>query len=217
MTNFPANDEDFEDKTIEKVEPQKDGTWAITCDGWGIYCGDTFKTEPKVGGTARFYPKDNIGRRVRGLIIDGNVAWYRNEADDAEWNEIQMYGANAADWLTRWDADRGCWSIEMGGLGPGYEQAIQITMAEILRHLLAEKYDHAAWADTDVWKRDRELIDKASFANPVISGLGLSGAQWGAALGLATKFYMQGPRAIMNDKAVKDRHIQVSRSFPRAA
>ena len=131
----------------------------------------------------------------------------------SESDSIEFYGADAADWLARWDAGRIVWSIEMGGLGPGYEQSIQITAAEILRHLLATNYDVKRWRDDDEsWPADRKAIEDAVM--PVVNSMGLSGAQWGAAMQVATKLYMNGPRAIMADEAIKDRHIQVSKTFP---
>lgn len=122
-----------------------------------------------------------------------------------------------ADWLKRWDEGRSVWSIEMGGLGPGYEQCIQITVAEILRHLLECQYDAAKWENPKMWECDHKDIETASLANARISALGLSGAQWGVAQSLALQFYRRGPRAVMTDKRVKDRHIQVQRTFPGLA
>lgn len=135
--------------------------------------------------------------------------------NDAEAKEF--YGADAAEWLRRWDENRNVWSIEMGGVGPGYEQAIQITMAEILRHMVEAKYDVDLWQDKNVWAKDRDLIDDVVMRIPVIRGLGLSGAQWGAALNLAGHFYRNGPAGVMTDDRVKDRHIQVQRDFPAVA
>lgn len=129
----------------------------------------------------------------------------------------KFYGKDAAEWLRRWDADEGVWSIEMGGLGPGYEQCIQITAAEILRHLLDKKYDAAKWDDNAQWKRDYALIEEHGFANPVIKKLGLSGAQWGAATSLATALYWQGPAKVMQDEKAEDRKIQTRRKMPQAA
>lgn len=126
-----------------------------------------------------------------------------------------MYGADAADWLKRWDDGQSVWSISLGGLGPGYEQAIQITVAETLRHLLEREYDAKLWEDSEKWRLDRKEIEAAGFANPKIAALGLSGAQWGAALHMAVQLYRRGPRAIMSDEQVKDRHIQVERNFPQ--
>ena len=139
--------------------------------------------------------------------------------EDAEKQEIYLYGASATDWLERWDRGDGCWSIEMGGLGPGFDQCIHITMAEILRRLLARQYSIEAWhANNEAWKRDRDEIESIMKSNATIKGLGgISGAQWGAALNLATNFYRQGPVGVMKDKRVKDRHIQVQKHFPKAA
>ena len=216
MTEFPKYDAEFVEHTIDTVSGEG-GKYSIGYDGWGIGCGDEAPFKPKIGMTVRMYGK-GFGHRVRGMFIDGKKFWYRTEAEDRLHFEVEMYGADAADWLARWDAGRSVWSIEMGGMGPGYEQCIHITAAEILRHLLAEKYDALAWdADKANWERDRDVIQKYGFANETINALGLSGAQWGAAMQLATKLYMEGPRKIMADPAIKDRHIQVSKRFPGVA
>jgi len=212
-------DNEYQDHTITRVEKNADGSYDIGFDGMGFYCPGNSPIEPKVGMTARLYGK-GLGARVRGLVIDGHEVYYRTEAEDKEANEIQLFGADAADWLKRWDEGRTVWSIEMGGLGPGYEQAIQVTIAELLRVMLDKGYDIAGWKDPDsdayTWKQDREEIDKTAMATPVLSNLGLSGAQFGAAMNVATMLYMHGPRHIMNDDRVKDRHIQVSKDWPSA-
>jgi hypothetical protein len=119
------------------------------------------------------------------------------------------------EWLALWDADQPVWTISMGGMGPGYEQAIQVTAAEVLRHLLEVGYEIARWDSDDksLWKEDLEKIEKAAFANPVIDAMGLSGAMWGAAANLALRMYRMGPPAIMADPQVMDRHIQCNKSF----
>ncbi len=213
---YPDNDTEFEDKRITSVEKQSDGTYAIGCDCWHLWCGKDCPIVPNVGQTARHYGK-GLGSPVRGLFIDGVKVWYRTEAEEAEHREIELYGRDAADWLARWDEGRSVFTIEMGGMGPGYEQAIQITAAEVLRHMLEKKYDHAKWSEKDEWARDRELIRDASFKNKVIDGLGLSGAQYGAAVNLASRLYMDGPRKVMNEPSIKDRHIQASKTFPGMA
>lgn len=128
-------------------------------------------------------------------------------------SEFELYGQDAEEWLARWDRGEGVWSVEMGGLGPGYEQAIQITVAEILRWLLEQK-PHADRFDND-WPALRDEISAAVCAREAVDRLGLSGAQWGAALSLATYLYRNGPVAMMEDEKIADRHIQVSRNFPR--
>ena len=207
------NDRQFEETKITNVSEDSNG-WAIgQSDGWSLWVPPTSPVVPKVGMTARLYGR-GIGFTVRGLFLDGIKVYYRTEAEDEEKREIEIYGIDAHDWLNRWDEGKTCWSIEMGGLGPGYEQAIHIAMAEILRHLLDSKYDHAAWKDVKNWERDRKKIEKISLANKRTDSLGLSGAQWGSALNLACCFYRLGPRATMKDTRCKDRKIQVSRTFP---
>lgn len=113
--------------------------------------------------------------------------------------------------LAKWDAGDLVWTVEMGGMGPGYEQAIQITAFEILRHLVSAAPDHSNWDDEAEWAKARDVIDKA--VGPVVNGIGLSGAQWGAAMGLATRFYMKGPKAARKE-VDDDRSIMVSKNFP---
>jgi len=210
---YIENDEQFEEILITKVKREKDG-WAVTrADGWTFWISGDSPVVPKEGMLARFYGK-GLGYAVRGLFLDAEKVFYRTEAEDKEKREIDSYGADAADWLGRWDAGQSVWSIEMGGLGPGYEQCIQITCAEILRDMLAKGYDSSKWNTQEGWEKDKEQIYAASLANPKIEALGLSGAQWGAALSLASVFYMKGPRVVMADEQVKDRHIQVQRTFP---
>ena len=208
-------DDQFQDHTITEVEPMDSG-WSITFDdGFSFFVKSDSPVKPKTGMKARLYGK-GIGYAVRGLFLDGIEVYYRTEVEEEEYREIMLFGADAAEWLRRWDAGDTVWSIEMGGLGPGYEQCIHITAAEILRHLLAEKYDVARWEIPELWKDDRDAIEKMGLANETINALGLSGAQWGAAVSIATALYRQGPRGVMSDVRVKDRHIQVQRTFPQA-
>lgn len=210
------NDDQFEETTIAKVSEGSQGWSIVREDGFSFFIPNPSDVVPAIGMNARFYGK-GIGHVVRGLFLDGQKVFYRTEVEEKELHEIETFGADAAEWLKRWDEGRIVWSIEMGGLGPGYEQCIHITAAEILRDMLATKYEHATWSDKEAWERDRKRIEAAGFANARINTLGLSGAQWGAALSLASHLYQHGPRAVMTDDRVKDRHIQVQRTFPAAA
>lgn len=129
----------------------------------------------------------------------------------------EFYGADATEWLKRWDEGKIVHTIEMGGLGPGYEQCIHVTCAEIVRVMLDKKYDASKWLkaydDLATWRTDREEIDKLVMTVPVVKDLGLSGAQWGAALNVATHLYMHGPAKMLSDDRVKDRHIQVQNNM----
>jgi hypothetical protein len=210
---YPTDDQEFEDVRIDGVERQSDGTFAIACDGWHFWCGKECLIAPRVGQVARKYGR-GIGSPVRGLFIDGEKIWYRTEAEEKEHSEIAMYGADAADWLSRWDAGKTVWSIEMGGLGPGYEQCIHITAAEVLRWLIANHVDVSLWDDASAAKPIFDRMDKIVSEVPSVRQLGLSGAQWGAAVSLASMLYRKGPRAVMADPRLADRKIQVCRYFP---
>ena len=123
----------------------------------------------------------------------------------------------AKDWLAKWDSKEPVWSIEMGGIGPGYEQAIQVTTAEIIRFLVTDEIrlpdPHDGEAKASEWEALDSLISKSVL--PRIEG-GLSGAQWGAAMNLAIILYRRGTAALDDDE-VKDRRILVSNSFPHVA
>jgi len=209
----PTDDTQFSEVKIEGVTAEPKG-WAVKFDdGWSFYVPGEPGIEPKVGMTARLYGQ-GTGSRVRGLVLDGQTVFYRSHAEDEAYHEQQLYGATIQDWLDRWDSGRTVWSISMGGLGPGYEQAIQVTVVEIIRHMLAANYVAESWEDQEVWKADLKKIEAWSYQDETIKKLGLSGAMWGAALNLACMLYHHGPIAVMTDKRVKDRHIQVSKNFP---
>lgn len=205
------NDNQFEEKVIDKVD-RSDKGFFVGFDGQGIFV-ESPPIKPKIGMKIKIYG-EGLGFPVRGIIIDGVKCYYRTKEEDLEYREIQTYGADTQDWLNRWDKGEIVWSISMGGLGPAYEQCIQITTAEIVRHMLDKKYDHEFWEDSEKWKEDLEKISEHTLSQKVIKDLGLSGAQWGAAVNLACHLYQKGPRQIMKDKQVKDRHIQVKKDFP---
>lgn len=213
---YPANDTEFTEQKIKSVKSVEAG-WSITMeDGWSFYIRAEHGVEPKPGMTIRQYGK-GIGFPIRGVYLDGELVYYQSENDHREQSERDMYGADAADWLSRWDSGETVHTIEMGGLGPGYEQCIHITAAEILRFMLDNKLDADSWSDAEAWEADREKMDTHLFGLDLISSMGLSGAQVGAAYNLAVMLYKRGPIAVMKDDRVKDRHIMVSKSFPAAA
>jgi len=129
--------------------------------------------------------------------------------------ETELYGKDAAEWLQRWDLGWPVWSISMGGVGPGYEQVIQILTAEMVRFYLEHQVEMVGLKLEDGdWKRIAEMRDQWLFAKPEIKKVGCSGAQVGAAASLAYHIFINGPAAVMADKEVKDRHIQVKKDFP---
>ncbi len=89
-----------------------------------------------------------------------------------------LYATDAKEQLRRWDAGESIWSIELGGLGPGYEQAIQVLAIEIVRDYLdkplPDKEAWSTWADDTVHRVNKHCG-------------GFSGAQVDAAKKLAYK------------------------------
>jgi hypothetical protein len=141
----------------------------------------------------------------RGIVSDINA-------------EIQN---ECRDLLAKWDAGEIVWTVEMGGLGPGYEQCIQITAFEALRFMLDSPPDWDSFADDKdkpygerEWNRYLESLDEALFAEGApCKDLGLSGAQHGAAANIASVFLKNGHQRGL-DMAGKDRLIQVQKTFP---
>lgn len=132
-----------------------------------------------------------------------------------EKQEKEFYGETCEEWLRRWDAGKTVWSVEMGwaAWGPGYEQAIQITAAEVLRYMI-DNNAREIWDDKEKWKAFYAEMKSAVGRHEAVSKLGLSGAQWGGATSLAFVLYRKGPRATLTDPTIKTRKIQVSRKFP---
>jgi hypothetical protein len=130
----------------------------------------------------------------------------------------------AAEALARWDAGDVVWTVEMGGLGPGYEQVIHIMAFEIIRELLS--HEPLDWTKADAgnalpdydarqrseWGRFTNQIEAAVM--PKVRGLGSSGAQWGAAQNLAYIVVRKGWRKAL-DELPAERLIQIDRTWPR--
>lgn len=115
------------------------------------------------------------------------------------------------DALKQWDAGESVFSVEMGGIGPGYEMAIQGLVFEMLREL---RYLTLPPVGAEV---DRELSDEfirvsdevAKRCDP-LPWARFSGAQVSAAQSLVACIMRRGGyRAALRDEAVKDRLIQV--------
>jgi len=125
--------------------------------------------------------------------------------------------------LAAWDRGDTVWSAEMGGLGPGYEQCIQITAFEMLRYMAEHPFDYAALDELDDDDRKRAMsrayddaMSKVLFADGhSVNELGLSGAQYGAASNMAHRFMRVGYRAAL-DELPTDRRILVCRTFPQS-
>jgi len=115
------------------------------------------------------------------------------------------------DVLKAWDDGEAVWSVEMGGIGPGYEQCIQLVAFEIVRDMLDEPVppigDTEAWEPW--WDKADETITRVNRDNE----LGLSGAQAGAAKNIASVFIAQGYEKGLS-MADDDRRILVHKQSP---
>jgi hypothetical protein len=108
------------------------------------------------------------------------------------------------DALAQWDKGECVFTIELGGLGPGYEQAIHILAFELIRDLHNKPLPEDTFGE---WGND--TVDRCD------NTYGFSGAQVGAAKNLAYRAIRDGWEKMM-ETVPMDRKIQVSRYFPEA-
>ena len=123
---------------------------------------------------------------------------------EVEYNLHPQSLNEAIEW---WDGEKSLFSVSMGGLGPGYEQALQIAGMELIR----------GFKDKDIdWDNIENLGDEMNnymWGNDEIKKLRLSGAQAGAAKNMACVFIKNGWEKGL-EMATDDRHIQISKNFP---
>lgn len=124
--------------------------------------------------------------------------------------------ATNEDALAAWDRGEPVWTCDQGGMGPGYEQCIQIMGFEILRAMLSHpvNWDELTGeSGRDKWRAYRDMIDGLPEVKKVVSHLSPSGAQHGAAMNIASVFARNGYAGGM-EMVPQDRRIQVSKNFP---
>lgn len=116
--------------------------------------------------------------------------------------------------LARWRDGATVWSISMGGLGPGYEQVIQIIAFTALEAATKMQID---WKRGDNDEKYAQKIVAEIEADPkvarALAELGPSGVQAGAALIIALAIARDGYAQALK-MTDPDRHIQVNRTFP---
>ena len=140
---------------------------------------------------------------------DDSVA---GESSPLETPETALYAETVHEQIRRWDAGDSIWTIEVGGLGPSYEQAIQIAAIEIAR---------ACKDLVGLKKKDEESTNRFRLAyQDRLKGMGLSGAQVGAAEWLAFQWCANGgPRMLIQRAKLEGKEnqvIQATKYFPEA-
>lgn len=115
--------------------------------------------------------------------------------------------------LKRWDAGETVFTVEMGGLGPSYEQCIHVAAFELIRGLLKE--GHIDWEDESDDLNSR--ADAILRASPRCNELGLSGAQAGQAKNLAFRTMRVGWRKAIDMEAMTDASWPQPGCHPRSA
>lgn len=123
--------------------------------------------------------------------------------------------------LSKWDDGKSVVSIEMGGIGPSYEQAIQIIAMELIRCIISrpeirklmERQEVLTDDHRDVLNRFMEeethRIDREKELE------GITGAMTAAGQNIAFMFTHRGP-AVAILEAPPERRIQISKMWPKA-
>ena len=124
--------------------------------------------------------------------------------------KVSLHPQNLDEAIEWWDSGKSLFSIECGGLGPGYEQALQIAGMELVRGFKDASID---WEDEERMDGLDDEMNKYMWANPIVKKLGLSGAQAGAAKNIACVFIRNGWEKGL-EITPKDRRIQISKNFP---
>lgn len=112
--------------------------------------------------------------------------------------------------LEAWDRGEPISTVELGGLGPGYEQAIQVLAVEIVRDNIGQRLPVAT--DKDFGEDTLHRLSEAERRGEA-EGMGFSGAQFGKARALAYAWLTRGVTAVLKEVQT-DRRILASRTWP---
>lgn len=124
----------------------------------------------------------------------------------------QMIFETPEELLSAWHDGQMIKTVEMGGLGEGYEHAIQKLGFSILQYLIDQKIVVPEDEDDAAYKIIND--DLSVFMDEYDqSDYGLSGAQAGAARHMAWMFYRFGHKDAL-EKAGEDRVIEISNEPP---
>lgn len=98
-TTIDPTDTQFDDYTVDKVDPTEDGSgWFVTStESWACFVPRLSEDapEPKAGDHLRLY--GGLGFEIQGQVLNGHTLWYRN----AEQREQRR-----ADWLANYAREK---------------------------------------------------------------------------------------------------------------
>ena len=116
--------------------------------------------------------------------------------------------------LAKWDAGEPVFTVEMGGLGPGYEQAIHIVAMEMVRYFTTIPELPPVEDETANRMLLHHLRNIAGIVGQEVGGI--SGGQADSAINLAFVTKRLGWRVAVR-KVGPDRMIQVTKFFPQGS
>lgn len=112
--------------------------------------------------------------------------------------------------LIRWDNNDIVWTVERGGIGPGYEQVIQIGVFELCKDIYNNKI--IPLNNKKMNKFFDDELNKTMSREPKLTGL--SGAQAGALKHLAYRFLVDGyKQTLKSAEKAKAKLIMVQKDF----
>jgi len=188
-----ADDSDWTDYVLTKVEPLNSGGFECGSEGTGWILGGEYGVTPRVGDTIRLYGP--FGRPIVGQDINGEPIYYRTKAEEKARHE--QWVADLHDrYRAEYEADKDRLADELSGLpepfqerirraladdpdwawqgmGQRYEQFALVQAVKIHDHFNGDADAIEVWRKDDDWKRQKRKGPKLDE--------GMSGNQFGFA------------------------------------
>lgn len=212
---FPENDTQFNEHRVLSVETQGDWFSCVLSNKQVVCIPANCEWNPVEGDTIRLYGDPQWGGNIRGVFLNGQMVVYRTHTEYQEYSLSRMYGKDATDWLSRWDNNEKCWSLSTTALGPGYEQATQIAMAEFLRLMLGSDHKPGLLTNQENFKSFYNFLQTASETSQTVKRLNITNEQRESAIRLATHLFVFGPASLAGTQGFDRQPIQVQRLFPQ--
>lgn len=130
-------------------------------------------------------------------------------SDQKEAVKDSFYPDSIEEALSRWDEGIPLTSISMGGLGPGYEQCIQVGFIELLRELKDATFPEVGQELNDLYDKALDRVLERTKLG------GITGAQAGAMKNLSSNFLRdESWEEVLDSCKDRDRRIQISKAWP---